>query len=137
MKPKLVMISHGFYSQQLVESAKMILGEIKDLYTIPMLESDGLDGTKQKLQEVLREIGDVPTIIAVDLLSGTPCNVAVEAMYSSDKIRVLAGMNLPMAMEFALSEIEDMLESLKVTGVEAICIVEKPDVDLEMEEYEE
>lgn len=141
MKPRLIMMSHGFYSKQLSESAKMVMGEIEGLYTVSMLEDDGLKGTKEKLDKILSEIGrDTPAVLAVDMLSGTPCNVAVEVMYQQENVRVLTGINLPMAIEYAVSDAEDldeMAEFLKGVGTEAIRIVEKPEINQEEGGYED
>ncbi|MBP3520009.1 MAG: PTS sugar transporter subunit IIB [Oscillospiraceae bacterium] len=95
MKPRLILMSHGHLARELANSAKMIIGETEGVYTVSMLESDGLEGTQGKLNAVLEEIGpDAPVLVCADLLSGTPCNVAVQAMYQRSGLRVLTGLNL-------------------------------------------
>lgn len=141
MKPKLILISHGQYAREVKNSAEMIMGNIEGLFTISMLESDGLDGTVKKLQTVLDEIGaQTPAVVAADMLSGTPCNVAVQAMFSHDTIRVITGLNLPMAIEYAVSDIESVDELaafLCEVGTEAVRLVEKPDTTAGEEGYED
>lgn len=141
MKPDLILISHGDYAYQLYQSAKMVVGEIRGLHTVSMDASDGLDGTKRKLNEVLSQIEEGHGIlIAADLFSGTPCNVAVEAMYNNPNVRVITGLNLPMAIEYAVSTVEgveEMASFLKEVGLESIQVVVKPDLGGGEEGYED
>lgn len=139
MKPKLIMMSHGYYAEELQRSAQMIVGQIDGLTAVSMLESDGLDGTKKKLCIALDEAG-ADVVIATDLMSGTPCNVAVQAMYERPGVRVLTGLNLPMAIEYAVSDLEsadEMASLLQHVGAAAVKLVEKPQIAEEREGYED
>ena len=141
MKPKLILMSHGHLALELSRSAQMIIGETEGLYTVSMLESDGLEGTQGKLNAVLEEIGpDVPVLVCADLLSGTPCNVAVQAMYQRPGLRVLTGLNLAMVIEYAVSDLEDVDELaayLWEVGHTDVKLVEKPQASEGEEGYED
>lgn len=141
MKPNLILMSHGHLAEELRHSAEMIMGEIDGLFAIAMLESDGLDGTRGKLRRVLDQIGDrAQVIIAADLLSGTPCNVAVQAMYERPGLRVITGLNLPMAIEYAATDMEDVEELanyLWEVGHDGVILVEKPQISDGEEGYED
>ena len=141
MKPKLVLMSHGHLAEELHKSAQMIMGEIDGLFTVSMLESDGLDGTRAKFSAVLEQAGgEAPVIVAADLLSGTPCNVAVQAMYEHPGLRVITGLNLPMAIEYAASDMEDvdeLAEYLWDVGHNGVTLVEKPQITSGEEGYED
>lgn len=141
MKPRLILMSHGYLAEELYKSAQMIVGEIEGLFTIPMLENDGLEGTQGKLQAVLEKIGpDAPVLVCVDLFSGTPCNVAVQAMYQRPGLRVLTGLNLGMAIEYAVSDLEDVDEMaayLLEIGQTSVQLVEKPQASSGEEGYED
>lgn len=141
MKPKLILISHGHYGEQVYESAKMVIGEIEGLYNVAMLANDGLEGTRGKMKDTLDEIGpDVPILIIADMFFGTPCNISVETMCSRENVRLLTGLNLPMVMEYAVAEVEDLDELaqyLHEVGTGSIQIVPKPDVEVGEEGYED
>lgn len=141
MKPNLILMSHGHLAEELYKSAQMIMGEIEGLFTVSMLESDGLEGTQGKLQAVLEKIGpDAPVLVCADLLSGTPCNVAVQAMYQRPNLRVLTGLNLAMAIEYEVSELEDVDELaayLQEVGQTGVRLVEKPQASDGEEGYED
>ena len=141
MKPKLILMSHGHLAEELKQSAQMIMGEIDGLFAISMLESDGLDGTREKLRAVLERLGsDAGVIVAADLLSGTPCNVAVQAMYERPGLRVITGLNLGMAIEYDVSDIEDvdeLAEYLREVGQNSVKLIEKPQATNGEEGYED
>ncbi len=141
MKPYLILMSHGHLAEELQKSAQMIMGEIDGLFAIAMLESDGLDGTRAKLGAVMDKVGhDAPVLVCADLLSGTPCNVAVQAMYEYPHLRVLTGLNLAMAIEYAASDLEDLdelAESLYEVGRDGVKLVNKPQAAEGEEGYED
>lgn len=141
MKPRLILMSHGHLAQELHKSAQMIMGEVDGLFTVSMLDSDGLDGTREKLRAALNQIGsEAEVIIAVDLLSGTPCNVAVQAMYECPGLRVITGLNLPMAIEYAAADMEDVDELAKYlweVGHDGVMLVETPQPSGGEEGYED
>lgn len=141
MKPCMILISHGKLSEQMYRSAQMIVGNIDDLYTVCMDEADGLDGTTKKLDAVFDKISaDRPALIVADILSGTPANVAVQAMYRRDNVRVLTGMCLAMVIEYQVCDDQDvdkMADYLRETGLISIKIVEKPKLDQTEEGYED
>lgn len=107
MKPTIIVMSHGLLAQEIVESAKMIVGDVHQLFTVCMLADDGLDGTTKKLHELLKHIHG-PILIIADLFGGTPANVATITSVQQDNIRVVTGMNLGMLIEAILSIEEDV-----------------------------
>ena len=79
-------------------------------------------------------------LVCADLLSGTPCNVAVQAMYQRPGLRVLTGLNLAMAIEYAVSDLEDVDELaayLLEVGRSGIRLVERPQASEGEEGYED
>lgn len=140
MKAKLVLMSHGHFAEELKKSAEMIVGELEDVYTVAMLENDGLEGTQKKLEAVLDQIGDCEAVVAVDMFAGTPCNIAVQALYQHSNICVVAGLNLPMALEYMSLDCETAAElaaNLRDIGLEAVMQVEKPTLDSDEDGYED
>lgn len=140
MNVKLIAMSHGKMAAETVASAKMIVGELADVAVISMEAEDGLSGTQVKLEKILKQYGDVPILIIVDLKGGTPCNVAMMALGELSQLRVLAGLNLAMLLEALVSPIKDideLTEHLQMIGKQAITRIELPDFDDELDEFEE
>ncbi len=117
MKPTIIVMSHGNFANEILNSAKMIIGEFDRVYPICMKEDDGLSGTAAKLDELLSGISGEVLIIA-DLFGGTPANVAVMKAAASPNIKVVTGLNLGMLVEAILS-VEEDTEKLAKTIVDA------------------
>ncbi|MHC5227081.1 PTS sugar transporter subunit IIA [Enterococcus sp. LJL99] len=140
MNVKIIVMSHGQMAAETVASAKMIVGELADIAVVSMEAEDGLTGTQVKLDKILKKYGDVPTLIIADLKGGTPCNVAMMALGEYTQLRVLSGLNLAMLIEASVSAIEDideLTEYLQMIGQQAVTMIELPDLDDELDEFEE
>ena len=137
MKPKLILMSHGRMAEETLASTQMIVGELADAAIVSMTAEDGLSGTQAKLAAILKEAGNVPTLVLADLKGGTPCNVAMMAMGTYPQLRVVAGLNL--AMEAAVSPVENVDELavyLTQIGQSAVTTIDLPELTDE-EEFEE
>lgn len=140
MKTKIIAMSHGRMAEETVQSAKMIVGELADIAVVSMGSEDGLAGTQEKLHKLLVQYGDVPTIVIADLKGGTPCNVAMMALGNYPQLRVISGLNLAMLIEASMSSIENLDELtayLQTVGQQAVSVVELPEMDEELDEFEE
>lgn len=130
MRPTLIVMSHGNMAVEIVKSAKMIVGKIENIYTIPMKESDGLGGIKQKLTNVLELIpNDAQILILVDLLGGTPSNVAMMEKNNHSNLEVVTGVNLPMIIDATFSNATtscELAHQLLETGQKGVTILQLP-----------
>lgn len=139
MKPKLILMSHGRMAEETLASTQMIVGELADAAIVSMTAEDGLSGTQAKLAAILKEAGNAPTLVLADLKGGTPCNVAMMAMGTYPQLRVVAGLNLAMAIEAAVSPVENVDELaayLTQIGQSAVTTIDLPELTDE-EEFEE
>lgn len=122
MENKIILMSHGMMAKEMLNSARMILGDQIDYPVVCMSSDDGINGTKDKLMKILNQItGDKKIIILADLMGGTPANVAsMEALVDS-RISVITGMNLGMILEsFFSSNEEHLAQKLMEIGVQGI-----------------
>ena len=141
MKPSLILMSHGHLAEQILESAKLIVGDVEGIYTVSMAMEDGLSGTQSKLDHV---ISSMPSgsefLIIADIIGGTPCNVAVEKLFQSENIRVISGLNLGMLLEYALSSdenIDELCASVYDAGLTSVQIIQRPKGGAEATEIDE
>ena len=97
-----------------LKSAEMIVGKIENAYALTMDVNDGMSGISTKIDELMKMLSSKfkHTIVIVDLLGGTPCNVAIEKLINREKVTLLSGLNLSMVIEFAMSQYDDY-EKLK------------------------
>lgn len=123
----IIVMSHGNLAAELLNSAKMIVGELKNFQAVGMTAADGLEGTQRKLTQALENVPQgANVLILADLFGGTPCNVAMlAAAQSHDKIKVVSGVNFGMVLECVMnSDRKDLVDYLLTTGQQGIRIAE-------------
>ena len=98
MKPKLILMSHGRMAEETLASTQMIVGELADRDCVNDRRR-WLERHASKTGGNLKRRRQCPTLVLADLKGGTPCNVAMMAMGTYPQLRVVAGLNLAMAIE--------------------------------------
>lgn len=123
----IIVMSHGNLAAELLNSAKMIAGELKSFQAVGMTAADGLEGTQRKLTQALKNVPQgANVLILADLFGGTPCNVAMlTAAQSHDRIKVISGVNLGMVLECAMnSDRNGLVDHLLTVGQQGIRLAE-------------
>lgn len=95
---QIVLVTHGEFGDELLRSAKMIIGPQNGVYSVSLLAEESPEGFGAKLDVVLQEIGCEDTLILIDLFGGTPYNVAARRV-REPHIECVTGLNLPMLIE--------------------------------------
>jgi mannose PTS system EIIA component len=105
----LVLVSHGEMAKGTLKSAGMIVGEIEDAYAISLNQHEVIESFNKKFEEVIERIRNYKNVIVlVDIVGGTPCNVALTKLFNYSNVRVVSGFNLAMVLELAVSQEEDI-----------------------------
>lgn len=112
MKPNLILVSHGNLAREILNSAKMIVGDCcSGIYFLNMNAEDGLEKTKENLLTIANNIGkDKKILVAGDLFGGTPFNSAVSIIKNFPNMKLISGINLSMVIEYMISEEEDIVK---------------------------
>jgi PTS system mannose-specific IIA component len=94
-----ILLGHGTLPDGLRDPVELILGPS------PRLRSFGLapDVTPEDLRRQVRTVIEDGALILVDVLGGTPSNVASEIAARDRRVHVVAGVNLPMVLEVLTS----------------------------------
>ena len=98
----IVLVSHGDLGDALIQATEMITGPIEHLFSVPLLPDESPEGFEKKLATTLREIEGQETLVLIDLLGGTPYNVAARYVLK-DNVECVTGVNLPMLLELVTS----------------------------------
>lgn len=118
----ILLVSHGMMAEGMMDSISMFFGE-----NIPQLDYMRLrmDSNADEFgQEMAKKVAELDTgdgvVIFADLFGGTPCNYALRLV--SEKVHLIAGMNLSIVMEFlGTREFSDLnAATLVETGKSAI-----------------
>jgi mannose PTS system EIIA component len=96
-----VIVTHGNLGRELVETTRLIAGELSACEVVPVDAKDPGDDLHQRIDEAL---GRVDTgegaIVLTDLFGGTPSNVSLSFL-GGHGLEVVTGVNLPMLMKLA------------------------------------
>lgn len=141
MRPTLIVTSHGKMAEETVNSAKMIVGEMENVFVVSMKDDDGLAGTVGKFDTILANLhSETEIVVLADLKGGTPCNVAMMKASTIPTMEVVSGLNLGMLIEGVFSQLktaQELANYLESIGKSAIDHLEKVLPDEDEEEYEE
>ncbi|POP44290.1 PTS fructose transporter subunit IIA [Superficieibacter electus] len=122
MPPWLVVISHGNFGKELVNSCEMILGKVDNIYCFSL--EPGM-APEQLLENVTELLHDAPqnVVIFTDIYAGTPSNVAT-IFAKQKRYQVICGMNLPMLIEAEMQRydvaFEDLIAKIIAAGNDSI-----------------
>lgn len=103
-EPAILIATHGPLCQGLIDSSKMIMGEINDIEVLPLLEGMNVEKYEKEMADIVKKYeGDI--VICLDIIGGTPYNTVMKV--SRDwELCAVAGVNFPMvfrAMELRMS----------------------------------
>ena len=92
----LVLVTHGRLASEFIVAMEHVVGPQERIAGICIGPDDDMDQRRKDIAEAIAEVDEGSgVIILTDLFGGTPSNLAISLM-KSDKIEVIAGVNLPM-----------------------------------------
>ena len=101
----ILLVSHGFFAEQLKESLKMIAGPVTNVYAACLEPTDGPEQFMEKLKNLDEELSQYDEVVVfADLLGGSPSNTAFQYYIARENYSFIAGMNFPMILTTILSE---------------------------------
>ncbi len=107
----LVLVTHGRLAVEFITALQHVVGPQDAVEGICIEADDDMEARRSDIAEAIARVSDGSgVIILTDLFGGTPSNLAISLMKSSD-IEVIAGVNLPMLIRLEGAR--------KVMGVQA------------------
>ena len=100
-RPWILIITHGQFGKELLNSCEMVLGKMENVYCFSLLV--GMP-PEQLIENVAAVLDNAPanSVILTDIYAGTPSNVG--AIFAKKKqCQVICGLNLPMLIEAEMS----------------------------------
>jgi PTS system mannose-specific IIA component len=92
----LVLVTHGRLAAEFVTAMEHVVGPQQQIESICIGPEDDMELRRNEIAEaVVRADDGTGVIILTDLFGGTPSNLAISLM-KSEKVEVIAGINLPM-----------------------------------------
>lgn len=96
-KTEIVILTHGGWGSKLVESLKMVFGEITCVHEIPLLPQYTFAEYYQMVEEYLADLSN-ESVVLTDIFGGTTSNVAAKIGHASG-MRVISGLSAPLLLE--------------------------------------
>lgn len=121
MSKHLVLVSHGFFCEELKKSTEMIMGPQENIHTVGLLPSESAEDFRAKFEAAIAELDEF--VVLADLMGGTPCNVVSRMILEGQSIDLYAGMNMPMVIDFINSELIGTEMNLVESAAANICHV--------------
>lgn len=119
--PWIITITHGHLGEEMVKSAEMLMGKMKNIKSISLLPEES---PEELAGVVAKELDGIPgnSLILTDLFGGTPSNVS--ALFAKKGYFVMTGTNLPILLEAemyrARDDWEHVVEYLTQIGKDSI-----------------
>lgn len=95
--PVILVISHGFFCRELVNSVKMIFGDAPGLLSLPLEEGMDPEVYEEQLNQLIDSY-DGNVFVCVDIMGGTPFKSLAKAARTRTLYGV-AGVSMPMLIE--------------------------------------
>lgn len=97
---KIIIVSHGTFAQAMKDTARMIVGEVQDVYAFGIVSGEKLELFDEKIETVLREAKEKGEEVFVfsDMFFGTPFNTMVRLMKTYD-VYHYTGISMPVLLE--------------------------------------
>ncbi len=119
----IVVVSHGNFAVEMINSAAMIAGEADGVYSITLHPGDEPSVFQQKVDDLMAKIGDAETLFLIDIFSGTPYNITARQVLK-DNVECVTGANLPMLIEAVLSRedttVADLAKAITEVGSSSV-----------------
>lgn len=119
--PWIITITHGHLGEEMVKSAEMLMGKMKNVKSISLLPEES---PEELAGVVTKELEGIPenSLILTDLFGGTPSNVS--ALFAKKGYYVMTGTNLPILLEAEMyrsrDDWEHVVEYLTEIGKESV-----------------
>ncbi|CAI2461146.1 EIIAB-Man [Serratia liquefaciens] len=140
---RVIVTSHGPLAEALLNSARMVYGELPGTSHVGLSEGAGIEAFKRDFADELCRVsaGADGVLILCDMLCGTPYNVACRHAFDPNApvpMAVVTGVNFPMLLMSAeLLEGKDVqlaAQELVAQGGEAIALA-RPAVTAQMDDF--
>jgi PTS system mannose-specific IIA component len=95
----IVIASHGRLADEMLATAKLIVGELSEVIACSIDPAASLDEIQRSIGQAVKRVdGGDGVIVFADLVGGTPCNQSL-SLCREARIEVLTGVNLPMLLK--------------------------------------
>lgn len=122
----ILVIAHGEFAIELVRSAEMIMGPLENVEALALRPGNSVDDLREEANAIVEKNKEngFETVVLVDLLGGSPSNVALSLLAKND-LKILTGVNMPMLIEMVTffnseNDTDKLVNDVKETSMNGI-----------------
>ncbi len=119
-----VIVSHGQVANELLAAAEAVVGDLSNITAVSIGWHDDVEMAKAEIERAINNVSaGVGVLLLTDMFGGTPTNIS--AMFlKENEVEIVTGVNLPMVIKLATTNIEislsDLAKEVEETGKSAI-----------------
>ena len=97
----LIIATHGDLAASALEAAELLVGEQEQVETIGFRPGDSLELLLERFTQAIKQLEECEEILVLtDIKGGSPCNAATVMTAKNPKLRVVAGLSIPLLAQF-------------------------------------
>ena len=97
----LIIATHGDLAASALEAAELLVGDQEQVETIGFRPGDSLELLLERLTQAIKRLEECEEILVLtDIKGGSPCNAATVMKAKNPKLRVVAGLSIPLLAQF-------------------------------------
>lgn len=97
----LIIATHGDLAASALEAAELLVGEQEQVETIGFRPGDSLELLLERFTQAIKQLEECEEILVLtDIKGGSPCNAATVMKVKNPKLRVVAGLSIPLLAQF-------------------------------------
>ena len=95
-----ILVSHGPFAEGALSCAEMLIGKQHNVAVISLLPEANINDVRATLLDTYKAVNKGNgVVILVDMMGGSPCNLASELVLTYDDILLYCGFNIPTLLE--------------------------------------
>lgn len=124
-----VIVTHGPLAEALRAAAGQVVGDVRALEAVSN-EGCSLETMTTKVRAAIERLGTTGTIVFVDSRGSSCATSSFGALQDLPNVRIIAGVNLPMLVDFLLRredyDLDRMVERLLQRGRSSVQLLKGP-----------
>ena len=97
----LIIATHGDLAASALEAAELLVGEQEQVETIGFRPGDSLELLLERFTQAIKRLEECEEILVLtDIKGGSPCTAATVMKAKNPKLRVVAGLSIPLLAQF-------------------------------------
>ncbi|QIQ21568.1 PTS sugar transporter subunit IIA [Zophobihabitans entericus] len=96
----IILASHGSFAKGALSCAELLMGKQDNVATLSVENDSNIDQLREEFAELYEKMNnDKGLLVLVDIIGGTPCNLASELAIKHKNITIYTGFNIPILLE--------------------------------------